>query len=66
MTRRHTFTQAQLRAAAKIAKEQGVSIRLEPDGSATISPHTKSSDDDELDRELAEFCAKTKAEAADD
>jgi hypothetical protein len=55
MTRRQTFTQAQLRAAARIAKEHGVSVRLDPDGSATISPSSTSASDDELDRELEAF-----------
>jgi hypothetical protein len=55
VTRRQTFTQAQLRAAAKIAKEHGVSVRLDPDGSATISPSSAPASDDELDRELEAF-----------
>lgn len=40
MTQQPTFTQAQLRSAAKIAKEHGVSVRLDTDGSITISPST--------------------------
>lgn len=55
VTRRPAFTQAQLRTAAKIAKEHGVSIRLEADGSITISPSSTPTTDDELDRELEAF-----------
>jgi hypothetical protein len=55
VTRRQTFTQAQLRAAAKVAKEHGVSVRLDPDGSATISPSSASTSNDELDRQLEAF-----------
>jgi hypothetical protein len=42
MSRRQNFTQTQLRIIAKIAREQQVSVRLEPSGSVTISPLTQS------------------------
>ncbi|MCG7508847.1 hypothetical protein [Mesorhizobium retamae] len=38
MTSRLNFTPAQMRAAAKVAKEFGVSVRLEPDGAVVVSP----------------------------
>lgn len=38
MTSRLNFTPAQMRAAAKVAKEFGVSVRLEADGAIVVSP----------------------------
>jgi hypothetical protein len=58
VTRRPFFTQAQLRTVAKIAKEHGVSVRLDTDGSVTISPISGSPSDEELDRELEAFKAQ--------
>ncbi|MHA6641491.1 hypothetical protein [Mesorhizobium sp. A623] len=55
MTRRQAFTQSQLRAAAKIAKEHGVSVRLDADGSATISPSSTPVTDGGLDQEIEAF-----------
>lgn len=38
MTEKLKFTRAQMRSAAIIAKEEGVSITLTPDGSMSVLP----------------------------
>lgn len=63
MTVRVAFTRAQIRSAAIIAKDEGVQIDLNPDGSLSIVPtvNEKSVDvtgNDDLDRELEAFKVK--------
>ena len=54
MTRAARFTKAELANAAKLAKDQGVSVRLGADGSITIYPGA-AAEQSELDREWAAF-----------
>ena len=54
MTRAARFTKAELANAAKVAKDQGVSVRLGADGSITIYPGA-AAQLTELDREWAAF-----------
>ncbi len=63
MTKTARFTKAEIRNAAVIAREYGVTIKLEVDGSMVISPDThKPTAADELeadlDRELDAFKLK--------
>ena len=67
MTRRRAFTQSDITRAAKVAKELGVTVRLEADGAVTISPvppkTAKELEDEELDRELEAFERKHRTRA---
>ncbi|MFD9902615.1 hypothetical protein [Mesorhizobium sp. NPDC059025] len=54
MTSRLNFTPAQMRAAAKVAKEFGVSVRLEVDGAITITPLANQGEKD-LDLDLQQW-----------
>ena len=54
MTRAARFTKAELANAAKVAKDQGVSVRLGADGSITIYPGA-AAELSELDRGWAAF-----------
>lgn len=59
MTMKRRFTKAEITVAAKVAKEQGVTVRLDADGALTISPASvASSEEEELDRELEAFSRK--------
>lgn len=48
MTSRLSVTQAQMRAAAKVAKEFGVSVRLEADGAVVVSQSSAPTGEDEF------------------
>lgn len=49
MSGRLNFTPAQIRAAAKVAKEFRVSVRLEPDGTVVVSPSSEPAGENEFD-----------------
>lgn len=54
--RRPVFTKRQIELAAEIATKHGVTVRLEVDGTITISPKSqKDLEEEMLDRELEEF-----------
>lgn len=44
MTERVRFTRTQMRSMAKIAKEEGVSVTLKPDGSLSVLPASAASE----------------------
>ena len=64
MTDKLRFTRAQIRTAAIIAKDEGVSIELKADGSLSIVPAipkgsgVDANDNSDLDRELDAFKVK--------
>lgn len=64
MTDKLRFTRAQIRNAAVIAKDEGVRIKLDPDGSIFVFPDNHRhemvdvSSDNDLDRELDAFKVK--------
>ncbi len=57
MTKRNTFTKAQIRFAAEIAKQHGVRVRLEVDGAMTFEPAPTETGDD-LDADWAAYEAR--------
>lgn len=46
MTDKLRFTRAQIRNAAVIAKQEGVSIRIDADGSITVAPSANDNTED--------------------
>lgn len=46
MTEKLKYTRAQIRNAAIVAKEEGVSIRIDSDGSITVSPSVNDNTED--------------------
>ncbi|WP_144223728.1 hypothetical protein [Mesorhizobium amorphae] len=59
MSRMLRFTKTEIANAAKVAREQGVSVKLEADGSVLVFPAGESANSgDLLDRELVLFEAK--------
>lgn len=64
MTDKLRFTRAQIRTAAMVAKDEGVSIELRADGSMSIVPvipivsGLDANDNSDLDRELDAFKVK--------
>lgn len=64
MTRRAVHSKREIENVARIARESGLAVRLEPNGAITMfpavhkAPAIDGADNDDLDRELQAFEAK--------